>query len=53
MNAILVKPDLSQTIEELTFMLSNLLTKIDESSKIVMSSTNLLNFYVNDLLDFA
>ena len=26
---------------------------IDESSKIMLSSTNLLNFYVNDLLDFA
>ena len=35
MNSILANPDQAQTIEELTFLLSNLFTKINESSKIV------------------
>ena len=41
------------SLRQLKIKITNIKNKIEESMNINSSSTNLLNFYVNDLLDFA
>ena len=41
------------SFQKLKRKLKKIITNLDENIHITQSSTNLLNFYVNDLLDFA